>query len=211
MAKTKEKDQNPQNQNIESGNGHAADAAPEQAEAKAASEQNAKPDQTPDLQSQLNAAKEQLLRTLADSENLRKRVEKEKEDIGKFALSGFARDLLNVADNLQRAIAAVKKDEAETNPALRNLVFGIEMTQKEMQSVLDKHGVKKIEPKIGDAFDYNAHQAMMEIEDAGHPPGTVLQLLQPGYRLHDRLLRPAMVGVAKAAPEGDAVKVDVKA
>ncbi len=208
MAKAKEKDQNPQNQNAESGGGHAADAPPEQAEARV---ENSKPDQAPDLQSQLNAAKEQLLRALADSENLRKRVEKEKEDVSKYALSGFARDLLNVADNLQRAIAAVKKEEAETNPALRNLVFGIEMTQKEMQSVLDKHGVKKIEPKIGDAFDYNAHQAMMEIEDPTHPPGTVLQLLQPGYRLHDRLLRPALVGVAKAAPEGDAVKVDVKA
>ena len=175
---------------------------------KSAAEDDAKK-----LREELNAAKDHLLRVMADAENARKRIEKEKEDNQKYAVSALARDLLNVSDNLRRTLDAVKREELESNPALKNLLAGIEITEKELLGAFEKHGVKKIEPKIGDAFDYNKHQAMFEIETGEKPAGTVMQVLQPGYMIFDRLLRPALVGVSKspAPPPADIGKVDVKA
>jgi molecular chaperone GrpE len=162
-----------------------------------------------DLAAELAAAKDQLLRTMADSENARKRMEREKEDAQKYATSSFARDVLTVADNLRRALDAVKKEDIDKDPALGTLLTGVEFTEKELLKAMEKHGVKRIEPAIGDTFDYNRHQAMFEIETTEKPPGTIMQVLQGGFVIHDRLLRPALVGVAKAPPAPE--KVDVKA
>lgn len=165
------------------------------------------------LQADYNALKDQMLRGIADAENRIKRAEKEKEESLKYAVSGFARDLLNVSDNLRRSIDAAKKDDHDGNPAVKSLLSGIEITEKELLGAFEKCGVKKIDPKIGDPFDYNRHQAMFEIESADKPSGIVMQVMQPGYILHDRLLRPALVGVSKStgAPPQDAAKIDVKA
>lgn len=184
--------------------------------------ENQNPEQAPEtetaddavlkLEGELKSAKDQLLRALAEAENARRRVEKEKEESLKYANANFARDILNVSDNLRRALDTVKKDEVEANPALKNLMAGVEITEKELLTAFEKHGIKKIEPKIGETFDYNKHQAMFEAENAPTPPGTVMQVMQPGYIIHDRLLRPALVGVAKAAAnDGKSAKVDVQA
>jgi molecular chaperone GrpE len=165
------------------------------------------------LQSDLQSAKDQLLRALAESENIRRRADKEKEDAAKYGTSNFARDLLNVADNLRRTLDAVKREELDGNPSLKNMILGVEMTERDLLSSMEKHGIKKIAPQIGEPFDYNKHQAMFEIESGEHASGIILQILQPGYAIHDRLLRPALVGVSKqpAPPPAGTAKVDVQA
>lgn len=154
--------------------------------------------------------KDQLLRALADTENLRKRHDKERAEIGQYAIANFAREILNVADNLRRTLDAVKPEDVAAHPALKTLLTGVELTEKSLADVLAKFGVVKIWPNIGDAFDYNLHQAMFEAEIPDKPPGTITQVLQAGYQLHSRLLRPAMVGVVKA-PASNNGKVDVSA
>lgn len=141
--------------------------------------------------------KDQLLRTMAELENVRKRTHREREDTAKYAVSSFARDMLNVSDNLRRAIDAVPEGAADKDPALKALIDGVEITETELLNSLEKHGIKKIDPKPGDEFDHNLHQAMLEIPSTDHKPGTIAQVMQVGYIIHDRLLRPALVGVAK--------------
>ncbi|TAH35284.1 MAG: nucleotide exchange factor GrpE [Alphaproteobacteria bacterium] len=167
---------------------------------------------TQKLQGEISALKDQLLRQMAESENARKRLEKDKEDGMKYAAANFARDLLNVSDNLRRTLDAAQKEDA-ANPAIKNMITGVELTEKELLSAFEKHGVKKIDPKIGETFDYNKHQAMFEVESADKPAGIIMQVLQAGYMIHDRLLRPALVGVSKSAgtPPADMPKVDVQA
>ncbi|MEB3702048.1 Nucleotide exchange factor GrpE [Candidatus Bealeia paramacronuclearis] len=154
------------------------------------------PEQTKEqlLEEEVAKLKDQLLRTAAELENNRKRFDREKEDLVKYALTGFARDLLNVSDNLRRALETIQKETLE--PTIKTMVEGVEMTEKEILTVFQKYGIQKVEP-VGQAFDHNVHQAMFEIETDEHPQGTVVQMLQPGYTLHGRLLRPALVGVAK--------------
>lgn len=147
---------------------------------------------------ELASAKEQLLRAMAEVENIRRRGQKEREDATRYAVSGFARDMLDVADNLRRALEAMAK--AEASEALTSLIGGVEATERQLLAAFDRHGIKKINP-MGEAFDPNFHRAMMEVEDAKHPAGTVVQVLQPGYVIFDRLLREALVAVSKAAPE----------
>lgn len=146
------------------------------------------------------ALKDQLLRALADTENLRRRAQREKEDAAKFGITAFARDLLPVADNLRRALDAVAPEALANDEALKSLVVGVEMTERQLMDGFGKHGLKRIDA-MGEKFDSNLHQAMFEVPGTDKPAGTVVQVLQPGYLLNERLIRPAMVGVAKGDPQ----------
>ena len=151
-------------------------------------------EQAPDEAAQL---KDQLLRTMAELENLRKRTAREQEETAKYAVTGFARDILNVCDNLRRALEAVPAGAADEDQALKSFVDGVELTENELLNILGKYGVKKIIPNQGDEFDHNLHQAMLEIESDNYAPGAIAVIMQAGYVIHDRLLRPALVGIAK--------------
>lgn len=140
--------------------------------------------------------KDRLLRTTAEMENTRRRLERDKADAVAYAVTGFARDLLGVVDNLRRALDAIPADAREQE-AVKTVVTGVEMTERELSNVLQRHGIKRIEAQ-GQKLDPNLHQAMIEVEDAAVDPGTVVQELQAGYVIKDRLLRPALVSVAKA-------------
>ena len=137
---------------------------------------------------------------------MRRRTERELETARRYGHTGFARDLVGAIDNLALALEAAPKDEAaRTAEAIDGLVTGLEMSWKEIQATMERHGVRRISPQ-GEKFDYNFHQAMFEMPHPDHPPGTVVEVVQHGYVLHDRLLRPAMVGVSKAvdsSPEDD--------
>lgn len=154
-----------------------------------------------ELETQLAEMKNEALRHLADSENTRKRAAKEREDTAKFAVSKFAKDLLDVADNLHRALQVIRPEQTEADPALKNLVIGIEATERQLAAVFDRFGIKKLDP-MGQKFDPNLHQVVSEIDAPGVTPGTVAQVLQVGYMIHDRLLREAMVAVARGAAPG---------
>ena len=163
-----------------------------------------------ELEAKISELKDQLLRTVADSENLRKRLEREKEQTRKFGIANFAKDLLSIADNLGRALDAAPTKEDIEDQALENLVLGIQMTEQELQKAFENNNIRKIDP-LGEKFDYNFHQAMFEVEETDKEPGIVVQVLQPGYAIDDRILRPAMVGVAAAKGEKKNVAVDTKA
>jgi len=150
-------------------------------------------------QAEVAELKDRLLRTAAESENLRKRMEREKEDALKYGANKFAKDILTVADNLRRALESAPKAEAETSEPVKNLVVGIEATERELLSVFERHGITRIDPK-GQRFDPNLHQAMFEVQDPSQPSGMVVQVIAAGYMQHGRLLRAAMVGVSKGGP-----------
>lgn len=152
------------------------------------------------LEAELADLKDRSLRALADAENTRRRAQREVTDARKFAASGIVKDLLNVSDNLRRALESVPPEVFERDEQVKNLVVGVEMVEKDLLGAFEKHGVKKIEP-LGEPFNHEYHQAMYEVADSGKPSGTIVELLQPGYMLHDRLLRPAMVAVAKGKPD----------
>ncbi|WP_339632881.1 nucleotide exchange factor GrpE [uncultured Sneathiella sp.] len=152
--------------------------------------------------------KDKLLRAMADVENMRRRAEREKQDAHSYAVTKFARDILGVADNMRRAIESIP-DESRANQDVKNVLPGIEMTESELLNTLEKHQIRKIDPK-GEKFDPNLHQAMYEIEDPSVEPGTILQVTQSGYVIADRLLRPAMVGVAKGGQKRSEARVDEK-
>jgi len=156
----------------------------------------AKPDVVATLEGQVADLTDRLLRAHAEMENLRKRTERDKEDTAKYAITKFAREVLGIGDNLQRAIAAVPPGASDADPALKALVDGVAMTEREFLNVLDRHGVKRIDPE-GEPFNPHRHQAMTEIENPEVPAGTIVQVYQPGYVIEDRVLRPAMVVVAK--------------
>jgi len=142
---------------------------------------------------------ERLKRAIAEQENVRKRMEREKDDIAKYATANFAREVLGIADNIQRAINAVPQDAAEKDSALKTFLEGIEVTERELQKAMERHGIARLNPE-GEKFDPNFHQAMFEVPTPDQPSGVVMQVVQPGYILGDRVLRPAMVGVSKATP-----------
>ena len=145
--------------------------------------------------------KDRALRTLAEMENLRKRTEREVSDTRQYSIASFARDILAVADNMDRALQALDAELRETaNPATKTLLDGVELTERELLKVLEKHGVKRFEPQKGEKFDPNLHQAMYEVADASQPAGTVAQVVQAGYMIGERMLRPALVAVAKGGP-----------
>jgi len=149
------------------------------------------------LDRELAETKDRLLRTLADMDNMRKRTEREVADARAYGISNFARDILGVADNMHRAMAALDEElRAKDDEPTKVLLEGVELTERELMNVLEKHGVKRIEP-LGQKFDPNRHQAMYEIEDVSVPAGSVIQVMQAGYLIGDRVLRPALVAVAK--------------
>src|SRR5262245_65065204 len=144
--------------------------------------------------------RDRLLRTMADMENLRKRTEREKADTARYAISNFARDMLTVGDNLRRTIEHVPADAAAQDPALKSFLEGVELTERELLNMLERHGVARIDP-IGARFDPNFHQAMFEVEKKDVPEGTVVEVMQGGYTIGDRCLRPALVAVSKGGPK----------
>ncbi len=149
------------------------------------------------LDRELAECKDRLLRTLADMDNMRKRTEREVADARIYGISNFARDILGVADNMHRAMAALDDElRAKADEPTKVLLEGVELTERELMNVLEKHGVKRIEP-LGQKFDPNRHQAMFEMEDTSVPSGSVVQVMQAGYLIGDRMLRPALVAVAK--------------
>jgi molecular chaperone GrpE len=145
--------------------------------------------------------KDKLLRSLAEMENMRRRTDRQVADAREYGITAFARDVLAVADNMNRALSAIDPQLRETaGPGLKSLLEGVELTERELLKVLEKHGIKKFEP-AGEKFDPNLHQAMYEVPDPSLPNGSVAQVVQAGYMIGDRVLRPALVGVAKARPK----------
>lgn len=149
-----------------------------------------------DPQAEITELKDRLLRAAAELENYRKRAEREREEMAKFAITGFARDLLTVSDNLRRALESVPTNHDKPEDLLKTLVEGVEITEKELLNAFKKNGIEKIEP-LGQPFDHHLHQAMFEQEDPDQPAGTIVHVMQSGYQLNGRLLRPALVGVSK--------------
>ncbi|OLP45165.1 nucleotide exchange factor GrpE [Rhizobium oryziradicis] len=155
------------------------------------------------LQAENAELRDRFLRLAADMDNLRRRTERDVKDAKAYAVTGFARDMLAVSDNLRRAIDAVPAEaRAAAEAGLAALIEGVEMTERAMLSTLERHGVKKIEPE-GQKFDPNFHQAMFEVPNPDVPNNTVTQVVQAGYTIGERVLRPAMVGVAKGGPKGE--------
>jgi molecular chaperone GrpE len=158
-------------------------------------------DPTAALEAEKADLKDKLLRTLADMENLRRRTEREVADARAYAVSNFARDMLNVADNIRRALESVPAEAREgAEGAFKALVEGIELTERDLLKTLERHGVKRLEPQ-GQKFDPHMHQAMFEVPNPDMPSGTVVQVVQTGYAIGERVLRPALVGVAKGGPK----------
>ena len=160
------------------------------------------------LETELAEAKDRYLRTAAEMENLRKRLERERADERKYAISRFVRDLTPVADNLGRALKAVTPQQRD-DPSVRSLLDGVELTERELLAALERNGVKRIVPK-GEPFNPNFHQAVAEVPMEGAAPGSVIEVIEAGYVLEDRLIRPAMVVIAKATGSAGA-NVDTKA
>jgi molecular chaperone GrpE len=157
------------------------------------------------LEGEVASLKDQVLRAMAETENVRRRAQREREDSVKYAAVPVVRDLLGVADNLQRALESVPAELAAENEHVANLRLGVEMTLKELQTVFERHNIKTIDP-LGRKLDPHQHEALFEVEDPEKPAGTVIQVIQAGYSLHDRLLRPARVGISKGGPKSGAAE-----
>ena len=163
-----------------------------------------------ELEGEIERLRDQALRAHAEVENVLRRTEREKKDIAAYGIAAFARDLLAVADNLRRALEAVP-EEVRSDPRLKAFVEGVEMTERELLAAFERHGIRKIVPE-GEKFDHNLHQAMAEVEADDRPAGSVVDVYQAGYVLKDRLLRPAMVTVAKGGDgKKEAQRVDTEA
>lgn len=152
------------------------------------------------LEKELATAKEQLLRSLAEAENVRKRSEKQITDAHKYGVSGMARDFLGVSENLRMALTVISPEDKKRDEKLKNLAIGLDMILKDFKTTFERHGIKDIDPKIGEVFDYTKHQAMGEVETEDVEKGKIAQVLSIGYTIHDRLLKPAMVNVATKKP-----------
>jgi molecular chaperone GrpE len=152
------------------------------------------------LQAEAADLKDRLLRAHAEVENIRKRSEREKEETAKYAVTKFARDIVNVGDNFQRAIDTVPAGAAEQDPALKSFLDGVTMTERELLNVLERYGIKRVQP-TNEPFNPHLHQAVMEIQRSDVPSGTVVQVFQAGFMIEDRVLRPAMVAVSKGGPK----------
>ena len=176
----------------------AEDEAAGQPETAAAAAGDPKPSTS--LDRELAEMKDRLLRTLAEMENLRKRTEREVTDARLYGVASFARDVLSVADNIRRALEAVPAEASATAQAMKVLVDGVELTERELLKALEKNGVRQFTPH-GEKFDPNVHQAMFEVPDPSVPAGSIVQVMQPGYMIGERVLRPALVAVAKGGPK----------
>ena len=162
-----------------------------------------------ELEEKVLVLKDQLMRSLADGENLRKRTLKDIENSKKYSHISFVKDLVTSVDNFQRALKAVPEDKSSLPEPIKNLIVGLEIVEKEILATLEKHNVKLIDP-MGEKFDYNFHQAMFEVPTNEEEPGKVVEVSQKGYVLHDRLVRPAMVGISKKIEENDNDKNAIK-
>ena len=162
--------------------------------------EEAEVDRLVELEAELAGLKDQLLRALAETENVRRRARRDREEAMKFASAGLAKDMLNVVDNLRRALESVSVEDIDQIELLKNLYQGVELVERELLAAFERQGIERIEP-LGEMFNHEFHEAMFEVPDTDQPPGTVVQMLQPGYLLHGRLLRPARVGVAKGRSE----------
>jgi len=158
-----------------------------------------------ELEQKVVDLKDQLMRSLADGENLRKRTQKDVEHAKKYSHISFIKELVSSVDNLQRALQSIPEDTSSLPEPIKNLIVGLEIVEKEVISTLEKHNVKQINP-LGEKFDYNFHQAMFEVVTNDSDPGTVVEVSQKGYLLYDRLVRPAMVGIAKKIDAEDTEK-----
>ena len=163
----------------------------------------------PTAEQEVAELKDKLLRTLADMENLRRRSQKDRDDAAKFSAANFARDMLSVADNLRRATESIPEKGDPDGTSVDALIEGIALTEKELISTLERHGIQKIEP-MGEKFDPQFHEAMYEIPSTEAESGTVMQVVEVGYVIHDRLLRPAKVGIAKAGPNSDGLGNEIE-
>ena len=184
----------------------AEDAEDAEAAAQAADPSAAPASDDPVAAARRDAAeyKDKVLRTLAEMENLRRRTEREVADARVYGIAGFARDVLAVADNMHRALEAIGPElRATAEPNVKSLIEGVELTERELLKSLEKNGVKKFSPQ-GEKFDPNLHQAMYEIQDPNLPSGSVGQVIQAGYMIGERVLRPALVAVVKAPPKAAA-------
>ncbi|MBA8667296.1 nucleotide exchange factor GrpE [Holosporaceae bacterium 'Namur'] len=150
------------------------------------------------LEEEIKSLKELILREKAENQNLRKRHEKELEDNHKYAISNFARDLIEVQENMHRAIDNIPQNEIENNPTLKALLEGVELTKNSLAGIFEKYGIIRIYP-LEQQFDHNFHQAIVQVPDAQKPEGSIVQVIQAGYIIKDRLLRPALVAVAKSS------------
>ena len=171
-------------------------AAPEKEAAAAPATETAR---LGELEAEVARLKDQLLRAVAETENVRRRLEQQAEDRGKYAVTRFAEDILPVADNLRRAVESLPAAAVQEDALAAKLAEGIELTQRAFITALERHQVRRIEA-MGQKFDPHLHQAMMEVDDPSRPPGTVVHEMQAGYTIHGRLLRAAMVGVSKGGP-----------
>ena len=162
-----------------------------------------------DLEEKVLVLKDQLMRSLADGENLRKRTLKDIENSKKYSHISFVKDLVTSVDNFQRALKAVPEDKSSLPEPIKNLIVGLEIVEKEILVTLEKHNVKLIDP-MGEKFDYNFHQAMFEVPTNEEEPGKVVEVSQKGYVLHDRLVRPAMVGISKKIDENPSDQNELK-
>lgn len=151
----------------------------------------------PTVDNEVQKYKDQALRFAAELENLRKRHAKEIEEAHKFAVTKFARDLIEVLENLHRAESSISVEQMEENAVLKQIFTGVELTKKSLTDAFERHGIKRLDPQIGDAFDHDFHQAIAQVPSTTHAEGTIVQVIQAGYVLNDRLLRPVLVAVAK--------------
>ncbi len=163
-----------------------------------------------ELEAEVARLKDQALRALAEAENTRRRAQRDVEENSKYAVANFARDILPVGDNLRRALEAIPAEARAADESLENFAAGVELTERELLNMLERYGIRRVDP-AGQPFDHNFHQAMMQVDSAEHPPGTVVQVFQPGYTIHGRLLRPAMVTVSKGSAAGAGARVDTTA
>lgn len=168
---------------------HDAGSAPE-----------AQPDPAQHYEEEIKKLKDMYLRAMAETENVRARAKRDMEDTAKYAVTRFARDMVNIIENLDRASASIPPETRTANPVLKQVGEGIDMTMSELLGIFERNGIKRISP-AGEKFDHNYHQAVSQIPNTDTAPGTVMQVLQAGYTLHDRLLRPAMVTVAATPKE----------
>ena len=191
---------------IDEKNGAEAPQDPASGEVETAPSETGVAERLAAIEAELSETKDRLLRALAETENVRRRAQREREDAARYGASSLARDLVNVADNLRRAVQSLPEGGAR-DELTHTLLQGVSATERELLAAFERHGIRRIEP-LGERFDHNLHEAVFEVENSGQAPGTVVQVLQPGYVMHDRLLRPAMVAVAKSARPADAPSID---
>lgn len=163
-----------------------------------------------ELEAEVAKLKDQALRALAEAENTRRRAQREIDENNKYAVSNIARDILQVADNLRRALDGISEEARQADDKLDKFATGVELTERDFLATLERHHIKRIEA-LGKPFDHNLHQAVMQVDVPDKPAGTVVQVLQSGYTIHDRLLRPAMVAVAKGEATSTGARVNTSA